>query len=183
MSGKSSQGGVSVLLSPPKVRVVTETDMEFYRRKQNAVVVRHVSGDRIVAVVEIVSPGNKSSRHAMRSFLEKTTTLLDQGVHLLILDVHSPTPRDPQGIHGVIWEEISGQDYVAPTDKPLTLVGYESGLTVRAFVEPIAVGDALCDMPLFLEPGEYILTPLEATYQSAYAVFPRRWKAVLEKTS
>jgi hypothetical protein len=83
----------------------------------------------------------------------------------------------------VIWEEISGQDYVAPTDKPLTLVGYESGLTVRAFVEPIAVGDALCDMPLFLEPGEYILTPLEATYQSAYAVFPRRWKAVLEKTS
>jgi hypothetical protein len=177
---EQSQGGVSVLLSPPKVRLTAETDMEFYRRKQSAVVVRHVSGDRVVAVAEVVSPGNKSSRHAMRAFVEKSTTLLDQGIHLLILDVHPPTPRDPQGIHGAIWEETSGQDYVAPADKPLTLASYESGLTVRAYVEPMAVGDALRDMPLFLEPGEYILCPLEPTYQNAYAVFPRRWRAVLE---
>jgi len=103
----ASEGGVSVLLSPPRARVTAEADMEFYRRKQKAVVVRHVSGDRMVAVVEVVSPGNKASRSALRSFLEKTAELLDHRIHLLILDLHPPTPRDPQGIHGAIWEEIS----------------------------------------------------------------------------
>ncbi len=55
-----------LLLAPPKIKVTDETDLEFYRRKQKTVTVRHVSGDRIVAMVEIVSPGNKSSRNALR---------------------------------------------------------------------------------------------------------------------
>ena len=55
-----------VLLAPPKLRPVAETELGFYRRKQKNVTVRHVSGDEIVAIVEIVSPGNKSSRNAMR---------------------------------------------------------------------------------------------------------------------
>jgi hypothetical protein len=66
-----SRGEVSLLVSPPKVQITAETEMEFYRRKQSAVVVRHVSGDRIVAVVEVVSPGNKASRAALRSLVEK----------------------------------------------------------------------------------------------------------------
>src|SRR5439155_19873061 len=36
-------GGVGVLLAPPKVRLAAETEMEFYRRKQGTVTVRHVS--------------------------------------------------------------------------------------------------------------------------------------------
>jgi hypothetical protein len=35
----------------------TETETKLYCRKQNTVTVRHASGDRIVSVVEIVSPG------------------------------------------------------------------------------------------------------------------------------
>ncbi len=176
----TSEGGVSVLLSPPRARVTAETDMEFYRRKQKAVVVRHVSGDRMVAAVEVVSPGNKAGRSALRSFLEKTAELLDHRIHLLILDLHPPTPRDPQGIHGAIWEEISGQEYTAPSDQPLTLAAYESGLTVRAYVEPVAAGGSLPDMPLFLEPGAHVLAPLENTYDRAFAAVPRRWRVVLE---
>ena len=53
---------IALLLSPPKVRLTAETDIEYYRRKQNHIAVRHVSGDSLVAVVEIVSSGNKSSR-------------------------------------------------------------------------------------------------------------------------
>jgi hypothetical protein len=91
--------------------------------------------------------------------------------------LHPPWPRDPQGIHGVIWEELSGQE---PSDKPLTLVAYESALTVRAYVQPLAVGEVLSDMPLFLEPGAQVPVPLEATYQRAFAALPRRWRIVLE---
>src|ERR1700730_10343564 len=41
--------------APPKVPLTAETDLEFYRRKQSTVTVRHVSGDRVVAMVEVVS--------------------------------------------------------------------------------------------------------------------------------
>ena len=178
---RESGGEVALLLSPPQAQITAETDMEFYRRKQNAVVVRHISGDRMAAVVEVVSPGNKAGRAAMRSFVEKAAELLEHRIHLLILDLLPHTPRDPQGIHGAIWEEISGQDYIAPAGKPLTLAAYESGLTVRAYVEPSAVGDPLAEMPLFLEPGAHVRVPLEETYQRAFAVLPRRWRVVLEK--
>ena len=127
--------------------------MEFYRRKQNTVAVRHVSDDRIVAMVEVVSPGNKASRHALRSFVEKAAQLLDRRVHLLILDLLPPGRRDPHGIHAAIWEEIANEECDLPADKPLTLAAYETALTVRYYVEPVAVDDVLPDMPLFLEPG------------------------------
>jgi hypothetical protein len=117
----------------------------------------------------------------MRFFVEKAAELLDKRVHLLIVDLHPPGPRDPNGIHGEIWQDIAGQEYAAPPDKPLTLAAYETALTVRAYVEPVAVGDSLTDMPLFLEPGAHVVVPLEATYRSAWAAFPRRWRAVLER--
>jgi hypothetical protein len=178
-AGLSSSGG-GVLLAAPSVSVTAETDMEFYRRKQNAIAVRHVSGDRVVAMVEVVSPGNKSSRNALRSFVEKAAELLNERIHLLILDVHPPGPRDPAGVHGAIWEEIAGHEYDAPPSRPLTLAAYETELTVRAYVEHLAVGQQLVNMPLFLEPGGQVPVPLEQTYQAAFAALPRRWQVVLE---
>jgi hypothetical protein len=105
---------------------------------------------------------------------------LYRGYHLLILDVHPPGRRDPQGIHGAIWAEVCDDAYVAPADKPLTLAAYSAGQIKRAYIEPIAVGDALPEMPLFLEPEAYINVPLEATYQAAYRGVPQRWRRVLE---
>lgn len=168
-----------LMVAKPRVAMTAETDMEFYRRKQNVVAVRHVSDDRVIALVEVVSPGNKSSRSAMRSFVEKTAQLLDQRIHLLILDVHLPGNFDPQGIHAAIWEEIA-EPWVSSSDRPLTLVGYESALTVRAFVQPMAIGDVLIDMPLYLEPDGYVPVPLEATYNRAFDALPKRWRRVVE---
>jgi hypothetical protein len=176
----SSNGGTGLLVEAPKVALAGETDMEFYRRKQNTVVVRHVTGDRVVAMVEVVSRSNKASRNALRSIVEKAAELLDKRVHLLILDLHPPGKRDPNGIHAAIWEEITDQEYTAPADKPLTLVSYESALTVRTYLGPMAVGDTLTEMPLFLEPGAHVVVPLEATYTAAFAAVPRRWRRVLE---
>jgi hypothetical protein len=173
-------GGRTALLAAPKVQVTGETDMAFYRRKQNSIVVRHVSGDRIVAMVEVVSPGNKASRNPLRQFVDKAAQLLDRGIHLLILDLHPPGRRDPQGIHGVIWDAIAGADYSMPADKRLTLAAYESALSIKAYVVHVAVGDALPDMPIFLEPGQATDVPLETTYQAAYAAVPGRWRRVLE---
>jgi hypothetical protein len=167
-------------VAEPPVRVTAETDLEFYRRKQIVVAVRHASGDRLVAVVEVVSKGNKAGRKAFDDFLRKAAELLSHQVHLLILDLQPPTTRDPQGIHGAIWDEVAGEPYRRPDDKPLTLAAYEAGAGVRAFVEPVAVGDTLIDMPLFLEPGRHVAVPHEETYRLAFESVPRRWQTILE---
>jgi hypothetical protein len=180
-SGRADENGAGgVLLAEPHVRVKAETDLEFYRRKQNVVAVRHASGDRLVAVVEVVSKGNKSGRKAFEDFLRKAAELLSHQVHLLILDLQPPTGRDPQGIHGAIWDEVAGEPYSRPDDKPLTLAAYEAGARVRAFVEPVAVGDTLISMPLFLEPGRHVAVPLEESYRLAFESVPRRWRTILE---
>jgi hypothetical protein len=168
------------LRNRPQTRFTAETETEFYRRKKSSVVVRHTSDDRIVAIVEIVSPGNKSSRHAFQAFVDKACELLEHRIHLLIIDPLPCGPRDPNGVHGAIWEQVQDDSFRASPDQPLTLVAYECGLTTRAYIEPVAVGQPLPDMPLFLEPDGCVMVPLEATYEAAFAVMPRRWRIVLE---
>ncbi|HEY2249484.1 MAG TPA: hypothetical protein VGH74_00440, partial [Planctomycetaceae bacterium] len=118
-------------------------------------------------------------QNAMRRFAEKAAGALFQGYHLLILDLFPPGPRDPQGIHGEIWKEIEDNSYLAPDGKPLTLAAYSADEVVQAYVEPVAVGDRLPDMPLFLTPDACVHVPLEKTYQFAWDGVPRRWKSVL----
>jgi hypothetical protein len=172
------QGGV--IVAEPKAHLAGETDLEFYRRKQNVVAIRHISGDRLVAIVEIVSPGNKSGQAVFRKLVDNAVELLSQDIHLLILDLIPRSRRDPNGIHGAIWEALTDQEYTAPAGKPLTLAAYEADMGVRAFVESVAVGDVLPEMPLFLQPGGHVSVVLEETYQSAWKAVPRRWRSVIE---
>ena len=175
--GRTDGGAVATatgLQTRPQTRFTAETEAEFYRRKKSSIAVRHVSGDRLVAIVEILSPGNKGSRHAFRSFVDKACELLEHRIHLLLIDPFPPGPRDPNGVHAAIWAEVQDDSFVLPVDKPLTLAAYECDLITRAYIEPVAVGDVLPDMPLFLEPNGCVPAPLEATYQTAFAVMPRR---------
>jgi hypothetical protein len=154
--------------------------MEYYRRKHKQVTVRHVSGDRIVAIIEVVSPGNKAARNPMRAFVRKAGELLLGGIHLMLLDLHPPGQRDPEGVHNEVWQEVATQQYTLPRDRPLTLASYDAGPALRAYVVQCAVGDALTDMPLFLQPGLAVTVPLEATYNAAFAEVPHRWRRVLD---
>jgi hypothetical protein len=177
--GQGGSGGLAVATVRPHPRLTVTTTMDDYVLKRRTIVIRHSSGDRIIALLEILSPGNKSSRHALRSFVEKAVEALYRGYHLLIVDLFPPTSRDPQGIHGAIWREVSDDAFELPADEPLTLAAYSAGPVKQAWVEPTAVGRTLIEMPLFLEPEIYVNVPLEATYQAAYRGVARRWKEVL----
>jgi hypothetical protein len=184
-AGASANGPTVCTLAaaPPQVRFSVEPEGAAYAGRRRRVVIRHRSGDRVVAVVEIVSPGNKSSRNAVRRFVSKAVDLLSAGVHLLVVDLLPPGPRDPRGLHALLWEEIDdAHPYAPPADKPLTLASYRGYPAVRAFIEPVAVGDALRPMPLLLDPESYVNVPLEATYQAAYRGVPRRWREALERS-
>src|SRR5262245_55333282 len=106
---KKSEPGGTITRTRPKTRFTVETPAEFYRRKKSTITVRHVSGDRIVAMIEIVSPGNKDSIHAVRSFVEKACELLQRKIHLLIIDPFPPGKRDPHGLHAAIWERVEDE--------------------------------------------------------------------------
>ena len=172
-------GAVSVRDVPPTARVVTRFENAVYARRASRVVIRH-GRDQAVAMIEIMSPGNKASRNALRSFVEKAVDILNQGVNLLIVDLFPPTPRDPHGIHSAIWEEFGEGPFEAPPGKPLTVASYLGGEIPTAYVEPVGVGDPLPSLPIFLSEEEYVPAPLEATYSQAWAVYPTVLKELVE---
>ena len=173
--GNGAMGGLAVTETPPKVKMQAQSDAITYARKANRVTIRHPDG-QVVAVIEIVSPGNKDSKHAVRSFARKATEFLLAGVNLLIVDLFPPSRRDPQGIHKLIWDRIHDEPFEVPPNKPLTLVSYSAGTAITAYLEPVAVGDTMLDMPIFLTPDRYVPCPLEATYQASWDVFPKALK-------
>ena len=158
-------------LPPPVTRIVRRTTKEIYASRANRIVIKHHLG-RIIAVIEIVSPGNKDSRAALRDFVEKTVDCLRKGIHVLIVDLFPPTQRDPYGIHKVIWDEIVEEDFTFPDGKDLILVSYKTGGERQAYIEPVTVGDALPDMPLFLTNDLHVMVPLEPTYQATWDASP-----------
>jgi hypothetical protein len=172
-------GGLAVAAAPPRVHLVSRSEAEIYARKASRISVRHRHGD-VVAIIEIVSPGNKASRNELRAFVQKSADLIGQGIHLLVIDLFPPGPRDPAGIHKAIWDEFVEEDLALPPGKPLTLASYDAGPERVAYVDFVGVGDVLPDMPLFFKPGVYVPAPLEAAYQATWAVFPAPLKGLLQ---
>lgn len=174
-----SEGGIAVASVPPTARLIARFERINYAKRADHVVIRHGRG-KVVAIIEIVSPGNKDGRAALRSFVEKAADILNQGVNLLIVDLFTPTPRDPQGIHKAIWDEFGDEPFEAPAGKPLIVASYLGGDVPTAYVEPVGIGDALPSLPIFLSETRYIPAPLETTYQEAWANFPSILKEIIE---
>ena len=172
-------GGVALAVAPPRVRIRMRADANRYAAKAKGVTIRHVSNHQIVAMAEVISPGNKNNQNGLNSFVRKAQEALAAGIHLLLVELFPPSSRDPQGILRAVWGDDCGDDYALPQDKPLMCVSYIGGAGAEAFAEPVAVGDALPTMPLFLTPDVYVDVPLEATYQSAWEGMPAFWRDVL----
>src|SRR5262249_35086165 len=66
--------------------------MALYAARARHIAIRHSSGDHIVALIEVVSPGNKASRYAFQTFVDKAVAALSQGYHLLLIDLFPPGP-------------------------------------------------------------------------------------------
>lgn len=176
---EGASGGIAVAEAPPKARFIASTEQQAYAARANCIMIRHRLG-KVVAVIEIVSPGNKSSQHALRSFTEKAAELLYQGINLVVVDLFPPSRRDPQGIHKAIWEQFGDEPFELPADKPLTVAAYVAGLQMTAYVDPVAVGDPLPAPPIFLDRKTYVPAPLEATYQSTWAKCPAPVREIVE---
>jgi hypothetical protein len=141
---------------------------------------RHHLG-RIVAVIEIVSPGNKDARAAFRDFVEMTVDFIRNGIHVLIVDLFPPTPRDRFGIHKAIWDEIGDEEeFQFPPGKDRILASYKASEEMVAYMEPMGVGDELRDMPIFLSESLHVKVPLANTYRTTWEATPQELREVVE---
>ncbi len=173
------EGGLAVTEAPPRVRHRL-TISSAAREMRRTLAIRQVSGDRVVALVEIVSPANKDRPVSVEQFANKAEMALRQGIHVVMADLFPPGPHDPRGMHAAIWERFDEDSHSLPHDEPLTLASYVAGPMPEAYLEHLAAGTALVEMPLFLDVDHYIYLPLEPTYMAAYHGMPQRWRNVLE---
>ncbi len=71
-----------------------------------------------------------------------------------------------------IWDSFCDEPFELPSDKPLTVAANFAGIPKKAYVEPVAVGDPLPSLPLFLDPYIYVPAPLESTYETTWQKCP-----------
>lgn len=173
-------GAVSVFEAPPRLTFRGRSEIDAYAARARTIIIRHEGRHNIVAMIQTVAPGNKIRSAAMAAFSKKMENALLSGINLAIVDLFPPTARDPEGIHRAIWGEGHEDDFALPADKPLTCVSHVGYPAMRYYLDPVAVGDELPDLPVFLTPERYVPLPLEATYQAAWAAMPEFWREVIE---
>jgi Protein of unknown function (DUF4058) len=176
-------GGVA---TAPAVRAVRRLPV-LYAQRADRVTVRHRHGD-VIAVIEIVSPGNKATATEYRAFLDKAAGLIGAGVHFLAVDLFPPGRHDPDRLPDAILAALGGWDAddddgdddgpPLPADEPLTAASVDAGRRLM-YAEATAVGRPLPDMPVFLRPGVHVSVPLDRTYNTTWGLFPAPFRDLL----
>jgi hypothetical protein len=176
--------GRTVTLPKPKTRFTEAMKERSLAKRGNRIAIHHGLGN-IVCILEIVSPGNKRGRKALGDFVDKTTDFLDAGINVVLIDLLPPNNLAPAGLHRLIWLEPSDSGFELTDTEPLLLAAYRAeaeytNLGAEAFLERVAVGAALPDMPAFIEPDFYVNVPLEATYMEAWNSCPKDMRYLIE---
>ena len=169
---RPSGGGLAV--ATPVEATLSAGPRKQQRPPQRRVVVRHAEGRQLVAVIEIVSPGNKARAEAIRSLVDKAVALLDNGIHVSIADVHPNPRRLPRGFGGAIWRAVRGAEaeYIPNYSRTHSAFAARDGGGCLAQLQSSEVGAALPNLPLYLTPEGGVELPLEAIYQAAWAMYP-----------
>jgi hypothetical protein len=153
----------------------------WHEARANTAIVCCEADDKVVAAVWPITSGDRNSRRGSTNVISRVVEFTRAGVHVLLLDLIPMIPGEQQDIPASIWRDLTGREMNAAQDKPLSIVSFECGPETNAYIEPLAVGDSLREMPLFIDVGIYVSVSLEITYQSAFGGLPERWRHVLDK--
>jgi hypothetical protein len=124
-------------------------------------------GLRLVAAIELVSPGNKDRPQKRRAFAVKCASYLFQGIACIVLDVVTSRAAN---LHNEIMEVMQTADFRLPGDAALYATAYRPVLRaareeIDAWRELLHVGGPLPTLPLFLGADQSVLVDFEATYR------------------
>ncbi len=171
----TDDGGVAV--AEPETTLLGDVELDAaYAAMRRTIVIRHVSDDRPVAMLEIASPGNKESKSAVNSFVAKCTGWLKSGLHVAIIDLFPPRSFDPFGL-GVTVAEANG---VGAIEERVPGVSFEAGPRLRTFGDMFAIGDEIPPLPLFYARRRHVMLPLQETYDDAFVGVPKHLRERLQ---
>jgi hypothetical protein len=123
-----------------------------------------------VAAIELVSPRNKDRPEARQAFAIKCASYLHQGVSLIVVDIvterRANLHRDILALlPGAVTDPLNAQAVLYATAyRPLRRDGVEQ---IDLWVAPLAVGQALPQLPLGLTADLCLPVDLEAAYTDA----------------
>lgn len=182
LSNDAGHSGTAVAEASPQTSLRAEADLTaFYALRRRTIAIRQVGGDRLVALVEIASPGNKDRRSSVSDFADKCATALGRGLHLVVIDPFPAGTHDAGGLALTVARTAGMGDPGAPPGRRVPAVSFESAEFLRAYAEPFDVGEAIPELPLFYRPGWYVNLPLQPTYDAAFAGVPRHLRRRLEQ--
>jgi hypothetical protein len=146
----NGSGGTALATAEPKAHIIGEVDeASLYAIKRRTVAIRHATDDRIVALVEIASPGNKDRAQSVQRFVDKAVAALQSGYHLVVIDLFEPGKNDPAGLASAVWEEVGGRRIAWPPGNPLSGASFRVADRVRCYAESFAAGTVIPELPLF----------------------------------
>ncbi len=168
----------------PRTRFIDEAD-HFNALRESHVAIRNKRGDRLVAIVEILSPRNKDRADAILAFCNKLEKALEAGCNVLVADFLRPGRHDPYGMHYAFWKRFSETPHSVTAQEPIGIASYLAPINNAqsepvAYFESVAIGKDVPDMPLFLASGEYIHVPIQKIYDEAVATLPPPYQEDLE---
>jgi hypothetical protein len=128
------------------------------------------AGPRLVAAIELISPGNKDRDETRRAFAIKCAAYLQRGIGLIIVDI--VTSR-----HANLHDELmsllgQASAFSFPTPAPLYATAYrpahrQERNEIDLWREPLALGQPLPTLPLAVRGLASLPIDLEATYMEA----------------
>ncbi len=166
-------GSVALKTSPPKTRYLAKMNNALeYAKRANQIRIFN-KFNRVVAIVELVSPGNKISEQNTKEFVAKLREFVNRSVNILVIDPFPPKKHDLGGLHRLLCSEL-GEDNAEPLppEQPLLAMAVDAAGECSVYAEPFAVGQPIPQMPLFLAPGQYVDAPIEEAYRVSWDVLP-----------
>jgi len=149
----SGQGtnGVATLSSP------ATSILPAVRREGNKYLkIKDVETDRVVTVVELLSPANKASGDDHEAYLAKRNEYLATGTNLVEIDLHRTGQRMPLG-------------EPAPANADYYVLICRGADFPRTAIWPISVRDALPEIPVPLKTEDgFVMLPLQSCFTTAY---------------
>lgn len=154
----------TLTIAPPRFAV---------QQRQRRLSVFSARDERRVAVIEVVSPGNKDSHTKARWFEATLVEYLAAALHALVVDPLPATGPAP-GLAAAVVRELGALATVPAEGRCVTSFERRvDPLEVRVYHRSLTLGQALPDVPLFLEPGVWVDVRLEPSYERALSLLPR----------
>ncbi len=128
------------------------------------------TGPKLVAAIELISPGNKDRPAERRAFGTKCASYLYQGISVIIVDI---VTNRRANLHNEILRVMEAEDILQlPPEPSLYAVAYRplrrgQGDEIEVWRSPLALGQALPTLPLGLRADRVIPVDFEATYAEA----------------